>query len=137
MTSYASRADVALLGLPQHVLDALASDEVGAAAVVDQALAAASSLADSYLRSRYRLPLVSWGDDLRERVCHLAAYQLLSVRGFNPELGADQNIRLRYEDAITWLKAIAAGLVHPDVQDSAPTPLGVAPAIVSAPPRGW
>jgi phage gp36-like protein len=90
------------------------------AAVQDAALAAASEVADSYLRSQFVLPLITWGTDLTRAVCMIAAYDLLVGRGYNPEAGADTNIRLRYEDAIAWLKDVARGLAALDATDSSP-----------------
>lgn len=101
------------------------------------ALASASEKADSKLGVAFDLPLTAWGTDLRECVCKIAAYDLLSVRGFNPD-GADQNIRDRNADAWKWLREVAdltavpVGIVDStvDVDDA-----GI--AIVSAPSRGW
>ena len=44
--------------------------------------------------------------------CAIAAYLFLSNRGFDPETGANQNIALRYKDAMTWLRDLAAGKVN-------------------------
>lgn len=127
--AYATRDDLARLGLPPAVLSAIpVADQ-------DAALEAASDLADSYLRVRYTLPLLSWQDDLRRAVCHIAAYDLLVRRGFNPT-GADEQVRLRYEDAIRWLERVAQGLLSPAIVDSSaedlPGPIGY-----TRPKRGW
>lgn len=76
------------------------------------ALAAASEKADGKLALRYDLPLVSWGSDLTEAVCKLAAYEEMSVRGFNPD-GSDGHIRDRHNDAWKWLSEVADGRVSP------------------------
>lgn len=87
----------------------------------DQARTAASDLALSYVRKRYALPLVSWGDDLRRAVAHIASYDLLCSRGFNPTAGADDSIKARYDAALAWLRDVSKGLAElVDVVDSTP-----------------
>ena len=127
--AYATRDDLARLGLPPAVLSAIPTADQ------DAALEAASDLADSYLSARYTLPLVSWEDDLRRAVAHIAAYDLMVRRGFNPT-GADEQIRLRYEDAIRWLEGVARGLLHPQIVDSSPEDLP-GPVGYTRPRRGW
>ena len=54
----------------------------------DAAISAASGRADSYLGARFRLPISAWGDDLRQAVCAIAAFELVASQvGFNPEAG--------------------------------------------------
>lgn len=104
----------------------------------DEALEAASSRADNALRGRGKLPLLSWGTDLRRLVSLIAAYDLLVMRGFSPVAAADVNYRLRYEDAIRDLDKVQRGALHLDVQfspDSAQT--YSAPRVISGTPRGW
>lgn len=120
-----------------------ATDDLSVAEKIKPAIEGASDVADSYLRARYVLPLLSWGNDLRRMVAIIAAYDLIVVRGYNPRggVGEDQ-LRLRYEDALAWLKLVAQGTVSPEVTDSSPsaTP-GASSAgrsrIVSASQRGW
>ena len=99
----------------------------------------ASDLADGYLARQLTLPLSEWGDDLRRHVCAIAAYDLMTQRGYNPE-GGDSNLRLRYEDAVRWLERVASGTVRPAVTDSTPTsstamPSG--PVVRTSSKRGW
>lgn len=75
-------------------------------------------------------------DDLRRAVCCIAAYDLLSVRGYNPE-GADENLRLRYEDAIRWLKGVASGFIDPGLIDSTPDEEEGGVATAGCARRGW
>lgn len=122
MPAYATPADLYSLGLPQRALSGVSVPDQEAA------LESASRLADSYLSARYTLPLTAWGSDLRRAVAVIAAYDLLAVRGFAPE-GADEHVRLRYEDAIRWLENVSKGLVNPvGIVDSTPevTNTGVA-----------
>ena len=127
---YATRVDLERLALPAAALAGIpAADQ-------DAALEAASDLADSYLRARYTLPLVAWEDDLRRAVAAIAAYDLMVRRGFSPT-GADEQLRLRYEDALRWLERVAAGQLHPQIVDSSPVPETTEPIGYTAPPRGW
>jgi phage gp36-like protein len=130
-TAYATRADLANLGLPAGALTGVST------AQQDAALAAAASKADGYLQDRFTLPLTAWGDDLKEAVCHVAAWTLLSSRGFNPEQGGDASVRTRFEDAIRWLEKIAAGTVTPVVTDSRTSSRAAGPRVASSTPRGW
>ncbi len=111
---YASRADLHALGLPEAALASIPDVEQEAA------LEAASALADSYLRVRYDLPLTSWGRELSRAVALIAAYDLMSRRGYDPTRPGQENLRMRYEDAIRWLEGVAAGRVDPGVVDAAP-----------------
>lgn len=84
----------------------------------DTALLDASELADGYLRQQFKLPLASWGRDLTQKVCHLAAYNLICLRGVNPE--EDGSYKDNYDSAVRWLERVAQGLVSPDVVDASP-----------------
>lgn len=106
-TQYADRADLEAIGLIASALAAISPS------VQDAALLAASSVADSYLQSRYQLPLVTWGKDLARVVAVIAAYDLLSARGYNPMAGADVNWRQRYLDALAWLDQVSKGEQSP------------------------
>lgn len=92
-----------------------------AVATRDQARAAASDEALSYIKKRYKLPLVSWGNDLKEAVAAIASWKLLKNRGFNPIAGSDDNIVKGHEDAIAWLTKVSKGTVElVDCVDSSP-----------------
>lgn len=131
MSQYAEEADLASYGAQASAFASISSpDKV-------KELVAASALADGYLRSRYKLPAATWSDDLRMRVVHLATYQLLCVRGFNPTAGADVNHRLRHEDAIRWLEKVSAGAVHLELTPANPSPSYDNPRVYSKPPRGF
>ena len=137
--TYASADDLRrpALGLPARALEGVSPADLA------DGLEAASRLADSYLAGRYALPLTAWGADLRWAVAAVAAYNLLAGRGFNPQPGtADEQVRMRFEDALRWLRDAAAGRVTPTgVADSGPP--GEAdgdagePVVASDPPRGW
>src|SRR5690606_20883825 len=84
------------------------------------ALDVASAFVDSYLRARYTMPLVAWGGELTRATCIVAAYDLLTARGYAPSEGQDNVVRARYEDVLAWLRDVSAGEVTPDITDSAP-----------------
>lgn len=112
--TYANLADLATHGLPGAALSSVSDTSKC------EALAAASEEADGKLAVVKTLPLVSWGTDLTKAICKIAAYELLSVKGFNPD-GDDANVRDRYLDAMKWLDGIAKGTVAPSVMvDSTP-----------------
>lgn len=128
--AYATSADLYRLALRQAALGGISSADQSAA------LEAASQVADSYLQARYKLPLVGWGDDLRRAVAIIAAYDLLAGRGFAPE-GADEHVRLRYEDALRWLRDVSLGVVTPvGVVNASPTISNEGLHAVSE-PRRW
>lgn len=130
MSRYATPADIYRLAFPAAGLAAFSSDDQQAA------LDVASAFADSHLSSQFTLPLTSWSDDLRRAVCCIAAYDLISGRGYNPE--ADPNLRLRYLDSVDWLERVGRNQAHPQVVDSSPTAAaGRPPRVVSKPSRGF
>jgi phage gp36-like protein len=102
-TQYATRADLANLGLIGAALSSVSP------ATQDAALLAASAIADSQLQGQFVLPITSWGQDLVRAVCIIAAYDLLTSRGYGPQQGVDDNIRKRFEDAMHWLDRVSKG----------------------------
>jgi phage gp36-like protein len=114
VSSYATLTDLTTLGVPSAALSGVSTVEQ------QRALDAASTLADGYLRAKFTLPISIPSIDLVEAVCKVAAYSLLSVRGYNPETGSDPNVRDRYKDAIAWLKGVAEGSITPALTDSSP-----------------
>lgn len=124
----------------------------GSSAQQQAFLDTAAALANDYLRSRFDLPLATHGLQLTRHVCNLAAYDLITWRGYNPDSEADKNWRMRYEDALLWLEAVADGKLTPDgMTGGAATPdvntnpvsgtPGVAPdgsfTVLTPSPRGW
>lgn len=104
--AYATRTDLTTHGLSNAALGSIST------ATQDAALDAASRVADSYLRARYTTPVTGYGVDLTRAVCSIAAWDLLSVRGYDPQRGGDEAVRLRAEDAQRWLRDVAAGKAH-------------------------
>lgn len=114
-TRYAERADLVRFGLSADALVGVPT------ATQDEALDGASSVLDGYIASRKTLPLSAWGDDLRRYVCGIASYDIMVIRGFDPNSGSDEQLRKRFDDAIAWGKLFAAGGVEsPDMADATP-----------------
>jgi phage gp36-like protein len=133
VSAYATAADFDAFGispaaLPDSILD---SDKL-------RAVQAASGRADSYLGARFRLPLISWGADLSQAVCAIAAFELVATKvGFNPDAAHNQVLIDRKEDAIRWLEQVSRAHVMPSgVVDSTPPAASVA-RVYSNKPRGF
>jgi phage gp36-like protein len=130
--AYATIANLSTFGANAATFGSLTDPDKQAA------LDAASAEADGYLRSRYprtTLPLVTYGDDLRQAVVKIAVFELVAKRGFNQNAGADQVIVKRADDARAWLKALARGEVSLVVAPDPPG--GEQPMVISNTPRGW
>lgn len=113
MTRYAETADLTALSISAGALAGISAGDQQAA------LESESEYADSYLSKRFTLPLTSWGRDLKQAVCDLAAYRLMKRRGFNPEKNDAEQLRLAKKDAETWLEKVSTGKVNPmNVRDS-------------------
>jgi len=120
------------IGLPADAIRDIPTD------VLAEALRAASALADTYLDSYYDLPLLSWTADLERAVASIAAYDVMSFRGYSPTAGDNNNFRDRYLDAIKWLQWVSqhgsTGIVGSPEDEAAPE--GGSAAIASM-PRRW
>src|SRR6266550_1591408 len=113
-TRYCSRQQLASHGLAQKIIDTIVPEDV------DAALDAASAQVDSYIGRVFNLPLKSFGVELTQSTAAVAAYNLMSVRGFQAG-GSDQaeTLEKRNDRALTWLKDIAAGRAKPSWPDTA------------------
>lgn len=88
------------------------------AAVLDAALLDADQEIDSYLRGVRALPLAEPIPERLVRVaCDLARYHLYDDR-------APEGVRTRYQDAIRWLRDVAAGKAALGLDDPAPAVSG-------------
>ena len=142
---YAALSDLTTYGLPATALGQIASG------VQQAALDSGSDVADTYISASLMLPLLTpYPTSLIQAVCKIAAYELMSVRGYSGAAGADENIRLRYEDAVRWLKGIANKSIHlvGAIQSPDPTGQTTQPFVSSSsvfltgsgcsrPSRGW
>lgn len=136
MSRYATLQQLYGLGAPETSFSEVSED------MRESALTAACDVVDSYLSNRFTLPLVTFGGDVTRAVCIIAAYDLLSGRGWNPaSTGGDSDqLSARYDSVKDWLRDVARGLVTPVVTDSsAPTggavEAGGLPAQVVVAPR--
>lgn len=112
--AYVTREEFFDSALPESFWEGASND------VIDDALARASSLVDSYLRKRYSLPLASFGPDIREAVCALAARTILIYRGFSLESRSDVAIIDRAKEAMVWLRDVSKGLCEIEGTDATP-----------------
>lgn len=132
MTTYATIDDFTTHGLPSRAVD----DEWP----IDGFLDAASRVVDSYLATRYAVPFTVWPPSITQCVCKIAAWEYVSgQRGRQPG-GPDEVIRLRFEDAMRWLREVSAGKVSligvTDVDAPVPDAPGAAD-VESDDLRGW
>lgn len=109
---YATIDDLSVYGLNAIVLDKLTPAQQTAA------INAACDLVDSYLNSKFKLPIVTYGAALTQKVCEIASWTLLSLRGFDPEDPADNEVKNRYDTALKWLEGIKDGEITPVLVDS-------------------
>lgn len=115
-----------------------------------QACADATEEADSYMRGRFEMPLLEWGNDVRRYTAYIAIYLLMSgpigwaATSGNP----DANITTNYYRAVGWPDRPGTGwfpgvqrqAIQPDVTPSIPVgqdPGHDAPQVSSQPARGW
>lgn len=133
MASYATASDFDIFGIRASALPSTVTPENK-----DRALSAASGRADGYLGTRFRLPLSAWGDDLRQAVCSIAAFEIVASQvGFNPEAGNNIVLVQRKDDAIRWLEQVSRGHVMPaGLVDTAPSARSSS-RVFSNPQRGW
>lgn len=97
--------------------------------VLDAALLDASEEIDSYLRVVRALPLSAPVPDRLVRVAgDIARYHLYDDH-------APEDVRTRYEDAIRWLRDVAAGRASLGLDDPAPAEVGR--MVFSAPPSEY
>jgi hypothetical protein len=117
-------------------------------AQLDQACLDATEEADSYLRGRYALPLLSWGSDLRRYTAWIAIYLVMTQIGFAPTSGSDRLFIERYYQAVGfpdrpgsgWFPGIQRQAIHPDVAPTVPQPgdpVHDLPQVITSPMRGW
>lgn len=131
---YATVTDFYTYGLRKLVLGNTITE-----AQIQAALDVRSSFADTKFRARYKLPFQAPIDvTIVQSVCILTAYDLLVMRGFNPDNPADANIELRAKAALKWLDDVERQAAHPNViEATSPSPALAAPLILSDNPQGW
>jgi phage gp36-like protein len=137
MTRYADISDFGLAGVDATIIATIDNSEAL------RHLDMASSLADSYLGRRINTPLLVWGDDLRQCVCRLAAYDLASINVGLP-VAADPSkdlFKINYDLAIKWLEGVAEGKITPswiaNGTQGTSNASRIAPHVLTKPQRGW
>lgn len=134
--AYATTTDLARFGLPAAALSGIST------AAQEAAIDAASAFADSYLRSRHDVPLTTYGVDLTQQVCALAAEMLLTTRGFDATRANGDAVTLRADNARAWLRDVSAGRAAVSGGNAAPAAVSIArastaPTTASTGERGW
>jgi phage gp36-like protein len=112
--AYLTNAEFLAQTIPGAAFSQLTSQQI------TDAILWASSTADSYLRKRYTLPLISWGVDLKRAVGKIVALDLLTRNGFRPGSGNDEIAVMQNDAAIKWLRDVSTGVVELDCVDSTP-----------------
>lgn len=121
-TAYATRDDITsrhgedmLLRIADRDGDDVVDDDA-----VNLALESASSEIDSYVATRYPVPLSSPSAMVTQVCVDIAVYRLASS-----ESALTEEMRKRYDDAIKWLQAVAKGdaaIVTPSTGDDEDDP---------------
>jgi phage gp36-like protein len=130
VSQYATLADLQIAGIPPAAFATLKEIQINGA------LINASAVADTYLRDRYNLPLAEPYDGaLRMYVCHLATFELMALRGYDPETPGDAVIKTRYDNATNWLTRVAKGQATLAVVQTQPP--SEQPMVITSPQRGF
>ena len=128
---YATVEDMQRLAIPAVVLRDTEDPDI------NRALIAATSKADSYLENRYNPPMTApLPESLVEAVASLAAWIFIRQKGIRPGGEDEETIRVSYDDAMSWLRDIAAGRATLPTDETSPAP-AVLPAISSDVQRGF
>ena len=131
-SQYATADELKQLGLPPEALEDVDDADI------DAQLQASAGTMDSYLSSRYALPIASpYPSGLKRCNVDIAVFHILMRRGFNPE-EYDENYKLLHDSCMEWLKNVRDGKLNiPDLIDSTPNKSEAAPAFSSNALRGW
>lgn len=140
MGSYATLDDARRYGLNPTALglDVTVDD-------VSDALAVRSAYFDNKARARYgyeNIPLPApYDPSIVQAVVHMAAYDLLALRGFDESRPSDVAVMSRFRDAIKFCDDVERQTVHPNVAvatSSAAAQMPIAqPFVASQPLQGW
>jgi phage gp36-like protein len=113
---YATATDLAARMQARLIAELSGSEDGEPVAVrVDQALADAAAEIDSYLGTRFALPITEPPPVLTRIACDIGIYRLF-------EQARDEDVkdtRRRYEDAIKWLQGVADGEIALDLPEKA------------------
>lgn len=130
MAAYATLTQFGLYGLPPATLATVPED------VQTAMLEGASRDVDRMASSFTSTPFVSWGADITQAVCEIAAWKVMTWRGYSPE-GDRDPLRERAQAAMAWvLRAGNDGLL-PGSVDATPDVHEGGSAVYTSTPRGW
>lgn len=146
MSQYCVASDLTKYAIPATAITAAITSQMQTDACI-----AASGEADAYMRARYSLPLVAnypgdtFDPALVRHVAYIAAFLLMSMRGFQAVAGADAMIRENYYKSVGWpdrpgtgfFPGIERGHIHIDVvQTAIASPKYQLPQVWTHPKRG-
>lgn len=132
MSSYATVTDLTTYGI-----NPVAVANIDAVTLQNQCNAA-SGIADGYLAGRYNMPLLTpYSPALVMYVTWIAAFLTMSVRGYNPDAGADALILDKYEKAVAWLEGVQRQRIHDPaiIQSAIAPPAYQLPQVLTKPAR--
>ena len=92
-------------------VDQLKLMHASASTAVEDALQDATEEINGYIGGRYALPLPNVPSNLERMACDIARYRLYFQQ-------PTEEVRKRYEDAISFLKLVATGKAHLQIQDA-------------------
>jgi len=105
--AYSSQNDLlAMISLEELAELTAESGDLPDPVVVDEAIAQADAEIDAYLGSRYEVPVTPTPPRVKALSVDMAIYQLYSRRSAVPPVRRD-----KYEAALAFLRAVAAGTV--------------------------
>ena len=111
-TAYCTIADLGL-AIRSEALDGF--DQ----AILQDCIDGAADKIDGYLRDRFTLPLTKWDKAIRRCCAILAVYDAMIARGLNAtNASGDEQLQVRHDTEIGWLRDIANNRTTPDVIDS-------------------
>jgi phage gp36-like protein len=105
----------------------------------DKWLCSATDDADGYLEGgKFKLPLKSWGDDIRQHVVNLAVFKGMKKRGFNPAKDSPDALVVDGKDeSIRWFEKARDEKVMPRGIDATPDTYEGGAYVVSRAKRVW
>ncbi len=134
MTQYAQITDLDNVGVKADVTAGIPDADLNAV------LTKRSVFADGYLAAAgYVLPISAWGDDLRLAVAQLAAWDVMTTLiGINPETPGGAVWMTRRDEAMSWLRDVAAQKIVPTgIVDATPDVSEGGLVCYTSEPRGW
>lgn len=108
MSSYIVKQN--LLDIGAMPVDDIENIDANQITLLPALITAVSSVADTYLRKRYSLPLKSpYPDELIYNIVNIVVYRLYQRRGVSFTDGFYNQIKTDYDNAIVWLTDISLG----------------------------